>query len=589
MSAITLHTQARNAYKAKEYEKALVLFDRAIGRSPSVQLYDHRAACNVKLNDLPAALKDAKRAIHLSREDATGYLRAGQVLSKMDRASVALEIYVHGLKHVRPVGAGYEQLKKAHDLSLGDCAPQNSVDPMTRLPRELALQVLDYLDFRERTRISGTSKGWRAFIMSEPRLWQHLNLSGKSHKKVANRFISKAINIAKKRLIAATLHNLHDFDKAMFALARQCQIERLTLADTGLRGSEFVDILEPAVYLKELRILGGTEMAETILRRVMQQHQSRLEVLQVAYVKRLTSPLSWRPVLSDLPRLKEINITIGYSEEGLTDILASLATGAPSLERLTFHQHIGGSQIGPVTLDLSRCENLTYLNLQVLMSTASDISLPTKLKYLKLAMVSGFPRPDFFARDSAQLASLSHLEEAHVLVPGMDLDRFVALFESDSKPGDVAQQESCPTFMSLLRPSIPANAALHLPHRLHSLESLTMRECLDLTDDKLEKLVSQLPKLQVLDLRGSKVTGASIKSIVQNAALNKAGHTDAVGEVKRENCTVASSQSRTKIQHLILNDCADLGRDAVDWARGMGVKVDFKMTSLERGSKKIRY
>uniref|UniRef100_A0A2D3UST5 F-box domain-containing protein n=1 Tax=Ramularia collo-cygni TaxID=112498 RepID=A0A2D3UST5_9PEZI len=581
MSATTLQTQARNAYKAKEYDVALTLFNRAIGRAPSVQLYDNRAACNVRLNDLPAALKDAKHAIHLGREDATGYLRAGSVLSKMEKPEVALSIYAHGLKCVRHIGAGYEQLKKMHEQALGYCAPKNSVDPMTRLPRELALQVLDYLTFRERTKVSRTSPGWMKFIMSEPRFWQDLNLSGPNSKRVHSRFVSKAINIARKKLTAATLHNLTDFDKTLFALARHCPLEKLTLDATGLRGMEFVRALEPATTLKELRILKDTEMGETILRAVMQQHQSRLEVLQVAHIKRLTSPAHWTPVLSELSRLREFNLTIGYSESGLSDILAALVAGAPLLQRLTFHQHVGGSGIGPVDLDLSGCKNLTHLDLQVLMNTASDVSFPTSLRYLKLALISGFARPEFFAQDSSQLADLANLEEAHILVPGMDFDRFTSLFDlhKHSVSGVVPSLK----VLSLLRPSIPAHAMLEMPPRLHSMERLSLRECLDLTDDKLEQIMMQLPKLEVLDVRGSKITGASLKTVIYGAKRIQVEQVDGAVD------GITPLEGKSMVKELILNDCADLGRDAVDWARAMGVKVTYKMTGLEKGSKKIRY
>ena len=103
-----LQEQGRACYKRKDYHKALEHFDRAIGRGPTVQLLDNRAACHEKVDDLPAALKDAKKAIQLQREDATGYLRAGKVLLRMEKDTVALEIYSHGLKSIRHVGQGYE-------------------------------------------------------------------------------------------------------------------------------------------------------------------------------------------------------------------------------------------------------------------------------------------------------------------------------------------------------------------------------------------------------------------------------------------------------------------------------------------------
>lgn len=103
-----LQRDARACYKRKDYKRALELFNRAVGRAASVQLLDNRAACYEKLDDLPAALKDAKKAIQLQREDPTGYLRAGKILVKMEKQSVALEIYTHGLKAVKHIGQGYE-------------------------------------------------------------------------------------------------------------------------------------------------------------------------------------------------------------------------------------------------------------------------------------------------------------------------------------------------------------------------------------------------------------------------------------------------------------------------------------------------
>jgi tetratricopeptide (TPR) repeat protein len=103
-----LQEQARAAYKRKDYTKAVELFSRAIGRSPSLQLHDNRAACHEKLEDLPAALKDAKKSIQLGKEDPTGYVRAGRILAKMEKKSVALEVYAHGLKFVKHAGQGYE-------------------------------------------------------------------------------------------------------------------------------------------------------------------------------------------------------------------------------------------------------------------------------------------------------------------------------------------------------------------------------------------------------------------------------------------------------------------------------------------------
>lgn len=100
--------EGRACYKRGDYKRAIEFFDRAIGHAASVQTLDNRAACYEKLNELQAALKDAKKTIQLHREDPTGYLRAGKILVKMEKEPVALEIYAHGSRCIKHVGQGYE-------------------------------------------------------------------------------------------------------------------------------------------------------------------------------------------------------------------------------------------------------------------------------------------------------------------------------------------------------------------------------------------------------------------------------------------------------------------------------------------------
>ncbi|KAI7364375.1 hypothetical protein KC354_g5733 [Hortaea werneckii] len=212
-----LQREGKSCYRRGDYKTAIGHFDRAIGRATSVQLLDNRAACHEKLNDLPAALKDAKRAIQFQNEDPTGYLRAGKVLVKMDKQSVALEIYAHGLKKVKHIGQGYELLRKMHGELTTQLAPPTSIDPLTVLPRELAELILGYLSFQQRIAISRVSKQWMDFVRSSPNLWQHLDLSNPK-RKVKTAFISKAINTARQKLTSATLSSLHDFDKVLEGL-----------------------------------------------------------------------------------------------------------------------------------------------------------------------------------------------------------------------------------------------------------------------------------------------------------------------------------------------------------------------------------
>ena len=117
-----LQREAQSLIKRGKKEEAIKCYDRAIGRASSVQLLDERAACYEAKGDLDAALKDAKKAIQLKREDATGYLCAGRVLTKMQKESTALEVYRAGLKAIKHVGKGYEvgtHISRSADTHMG--------------------------------------------------------------------------------------------------------------------------------------------------------------------------------------------------------------------------------------------------------------------------------------------------------------------------------------------------------------------------------------------------------------------------------------------------------------------------------------
>lgn len=72
----------------------------------------------------------------------------------------------------------------------------------------------------------------------------------------------------------------------------------------------------------------------------------------------------------------------------------------------------------------------------------------------------------------------------------------------------------------------------------------------DCDDNKLERMLSALPKLRVLDLTGTLVTGVGVKNAIWT----------------------------TSVKDLSLINCRHVGPDAVEWARAKGVKVQYKIT-----------
>jgi F-box/TPR repeat protein Pof3 len=93
----------RRYFKLKQYEEALDAFTKGINISPSLSLYDHRAATYDRLEDYNSAVKDGREMIKQDKKDVKGYLRTASVLEKMDKLDVALGIYKYGMKNV-PVG-----------------------------------------------------------------------------------------------------------------------------------------------------------------------------------------------------------------------------------------------------------------------------------------------------------------------------------------------------------------------------------------------------------------------------------------------------------------------------------------------------
>ncbi|KAM3414765.1 hypothetical protein BST61_g9916 [Cercospora zeina] len=572
MSATDLQNQGRQAYKRGDHTKALEHFDRALGRQQTVQLYDNRAATYEKLNDFKKALQDAKSTIRIGDVDPTGYLRAGRILTKMEKPKAALDIYAYGLKHVKHVGHGYEQLKRLHDGILEKLAPNKSVDPLTVLPRELAISVLEYCTFRERIAVSRVSKGWQKFLRSEPNLWSHLDL-GSARSKVKTSFVSTAINTGRQKLTTATLNKLFDFDKVLAALLRHCPLERLTLVQTGFQGVNFVEVLKNSkdkLKLRELNILHGTEVSQKTLREVAAACQSTLEVLHCAHMKSLSFMNAWAAL--HFPKLKSLSLTADQIEN-INIYLEKFLERSPqlvSLNLINLDQHDHEANGAPITVDLQNT-TLQSVNLQLRLRSTNFIKLPATVKNLRLVSVGLGFAPLLTDLDSngyengfLPLQDLHNLEDVYLRLPSTPLENVLRAFEvppmevsSDTERPILSQLRSLTLESTYVQPK----KLLVIPSRLRELKSLSLRDAMGLTDEKIVAIVKELPKLHSLDVSGSLITGAGVGDLLRMEQL---------GEMKLYNCQ--------KIGH----------RDAIDQARKRGVKVEYKMDDWSNG-KKVRY
>ncbi|KAK1051059.1 hypothetical protein LTR33_014596 [Friedmanniomyces endolithicus] len=551
-----LQREGRACYKRREYAKALEFFDNAISRAPSVQLLDNRAACQDKLNDLPAALKDAKKATQLQKEDPTGYLRAAKILVKMERESVAFEIYSHGLKNVKHAGQGYELLRTAHVDLMHQLSPPKSVDPLTVLPRELAEQILECLTFQQRMNACLVSKQWTSFFRSVPSLWQHLDLSD-ARRKVRPAFISRAINVGRHRLTKATLHKLYDFDKTLAALIRHCPLQDLTLLDTGIQSQNLVDLLREAAHLRALRILEGTQIGQRTLKQLVGSLSTSLETLVCYAPDNNMVDLAMRPY----HRMTTLKICVGRFA-ALDTFFEAVATCMPHLRFFTAPQDLCQASHTPIPLDLTALDKLECLDLRLRWRGCVDVMLPTTLRTLRLhvphecvlttsASITEvrLPRLAELSLDVPSVASLLHA------ILGVEYTDA----EAEELVSDIHTLALSARYVGIGEYTNDFTATFQR-RRLRQLKHLITPH-----ESEIEHFASivaeSLEALESIDVSGTKITGVEMKQLVRMPRLKR----------------------------ITVKDCPNLGRDAVQWARSQGVIVDDRASGRVHSGLKVRY
>lgn len=82
---------------------------------------------------------------------------------------------------------------------------------------------------------------------------------------------------------------------------------------------------------------------------------------------------------------------------------------------------------------------------------------------------------------------------------------------------------------------------------------------LDIQEERILQIVTLYPNLRRLDISGTKATGVAVKVFVQMG-----------------------------LQYLKLNECSNISSDAVEWARGQGVEVEYSFPSRSGGARGFR-
>ncbi|KAF2017552.1 RNI-like protein [Aaosphaeria arxii CBS 175.79] len=556
----------RNYYKQKNYEKAIEAFTHGIEASetPLITLLDYRAASYIKNENSNAALKDARDMIRMHKKDIRGYLRTASLLEKTEKFDTALNIYAYGKKNVPTTDKNYKLLQQLHDKLTRKISPPTSVDPFTILPPELIDMVLDYLGFRNMVRCLPVSKGWKTYICGRPSLWTNLDLS-LARKDVSRAFVRDAVKRSRGAITHATFHRFYHTDMLKRIPPACKQLGHLEFLSGRSMSDTFIEMAKGAPNLKKLVV--HVEVTLDTITQVL-RHRPTLEHVEFLNLGHSTVPANWT---GPFPDLKSISLHPGdqATRFALLNLPAFLAK-APSLRTLSLTNWAGpiDRRFDPSTATLTHL-NLTNLGLE------SIPPLPPTLTHLTLTprrrICFSNTRPYTLNAQSwlnitlASLPNLTHLSLSRIILDGID---FFSLFldmyepEDDDNNGMAPQLTSIPDtaplqHLSLREIEYPEPYTLFGPtgylsqsKRIltPSLESLKITNT-PITDNDIDDLLlsAPYPNLHTVDLSVTHITGASVKTLVDNLPA---------------------------LRDIVLNDCPNIvDREAVDYALGRGIGV----------------
>ena len=92
-----LKEQGNDAFKEKNFEKAIQLFTDAIVETPTDHtIYSNRSTSYYKLGQFDKALEDAEKCIELKANWSKGWQRKAAALQALDRKEDAMQAYESG-------------------------------------------------------------------------------------------------------------------------------------------------------------------------------------------------------------------------------------------------------------------------------------------------------------------------------------------------------------------------------------------------------------------------------------------------------------------------------------------------------------
>ncbi|CAG8309366.1 unnamed protein product [Penicillium salamii] len=552
------------AYKKGNLQGAIDSFTQALAENPEdVGILDNRAATYCSLRQYSQARADSRNMIKLAPDEDRGYLRLAKVLCLDGNFDKARDIYEYALQKLPAEHKGRDVISQLLKRLRDKLAGGNRRDPFTALPLEIAHLTLRLLTFKQLAAILRVSKGWNKFLGGLPSLWMSIDLTG-ARSRVPWTSVRNYIHRSRVELTRATILNLvpASTPKVLDMLSRCPKLEHLELMVAHEQPKEFYAKIKAFRHLKSITCGPEIKLSHASIGSIISS-LPRLE--SATFLQAWDAPsrapraVTWP---QRLPHMK--SLTIASSQEDRTGlafpvVVPGLGSSAfPNLEELRLLWEPARSRsyrFDPVQ-DGETLPSLRVLDLRGAAVQHNFYSiLPSTLRTLRFysgsienPAVGGFGG-NFLTPAENKLPKMSTLVFNDT--PWVNIDT-LSLFLLHSKA-------SLRTLQVSFCHNINARDFLNLlydPQRMNpelaNITELGVACMADIDDISVGHLWATLPKLKVLDLSQTKITGCTIRMFA-----------DAQGD----------DQTTIKLESLIIKGCDDVSRDAIDYGRSMGINI----------------
>ncbi|EPX72113.1 F-box protein Pof3 [Schizosaccharomyces octosporus yFS286] len=556
----------------RRYEDALAYITSCIEQEPNpvIDLFEIRAIVLKEMGLYEEAQADAQRMINLNQRNARGYLRLAQLLQYDGFNSKADHVYMQGLKYVHKLDPMRQKLKIASTQLLQRMQKTRPVqDLFSLLPREILLNIFQYVEFRTIVRCMQVSKNWKDSIKREFSFFSKLDFSEASSRSskfrdrnvmtvarysaYAKNNIQEVIGLEKLGILTPTkgllrcVNSIHTY-KTISPLNLPHLMPKMHL------------IWSPFIELKYF--FCATSVTFSTVSKVILACK-KLERLELADVvpDLLFDDMDWdkrfdkKHSVLHLKSLQFIRNQIHPFHEKEQEFLASLISCSPNLQELvvTYQSNL----ISTLKENKQDLKHLHIIDDTKQKSIRDIFYLPSSLENLSI-----IPSTPSMTIASAYLFSIANVPTS---LKSVELSLFIRLTDQEIE-NTVKFLVSSPNLRSLiLRDSLPISSKFmelftYLPH----LEVLDLSDNAELNNDHLSHIVACCPKLEVLNLSNCiSVTGSGFVSLLRGLAL---------------------------LKRVEIVNCSSVSKDAIDAARAKGIEVTVsnQQNASLKGTKRIR-